>query len=541
MTDGVQATQITPEVLSLKRLVDEIPGGTLRVPRFQRPYVWNRKDMLDLFDSIHRGYPVGSLLLWETDQKVQSLSELGPLTFGPDSRPPTRMILDGHQRLATLAGCLLPRSDNGDSSLDQWTIYYDLEGDRFVHGKRGEIPKTWFPLRSLLRTVDFIRESRKVESPLLVDKAEQLAERFKNYQIAVVTIRGGDLSRAVDIFSRLNNQGKAMTPDQMISALTFDDTQQSLADCVDSLEEFISEHGFGSVRRGVLFQILLAALDIEPRVSNAEELANKLKREKKGLNAPLESAKLSLDASLNFLSTHVGVTTSKLLPYAPQLLLLCEYFRNRQDFNADHNFDLQKWFWHTSWSGWFAGANDSLLVEALKGMKEFAASPDPKYQLIEPQSPIRPLPAKFDARSARIRAFLACWFKLHKPLRLDGETVSAAEILNQGTLPYVYNKGAADPGLLSSPANRAFWVASERAMFHTILQDDDWPQYDGIREALASYGFDPEVTGGPTAALKARLRRFQEGESVLMRIFGLDLPQSPGSSAEEEALEDDEG
>src|ERR1043165_2204486 len=73
------STVVKPEVMFLEDLFKDIAAGKLRIPKFQRPFVWKPDDMLSLFDSIRRGYPIGTLLLWNTAEKVQSLEGVGPL------------------------------------------------------------------------------------------------------------------------------------------------------------------------------------------------------------------------------------------------------------------------------------------------------------------------------------------------------------------------------------------------------------------------------------------------------------------------------
>jgi len=54
MSDPLEEkTSITvkPEVTFLEDLFKEIASGKLRIPRFQRPFVWKPDDMLSLFDS----------------------------------------------------------------------------------------------------------------------------------------------------------------------------------------------------------------------------------------------------------------------------------------------------------------------------------------------------------------------------------------------------------------------------------------------------------------------------------------------------------
>jgi uncharacterized protein with ParB-like and HNH nuclease domain len=60
--------------------------------------------MLDLLDSINRQYPIGSLLAWETDAEIQSLPTIGPITVSFTDTANAVYLLDGHQRLSTIAG-----------------------------------------------------------------------------------------------------------------------------------------------------------------------------------------------------------------------------------------------------------------------------------------------------------------------------------------------------------------------------------------------------------------------------------------------------
>ena len=53
-------------------LVDMIERGELRLPELQRRYLWPATRVRDLLDSLYRGYPSGTILVWETDQEVPS-------------------------------------------------------------------------------------------------------------------------------------------------------------------------------------------------------------------------------------------------------------------------------------------------------------------------------------------------------------------------------------------------------------------------------------------------------------------------------------
>src|SRR5690242_19210641 len=68
------------------------------LPEFQRGYVWNRDQVRGLMRSLYKGYPVGALLVWETDTAGQAVR-------GAASAGGTRsLLLDGQQRVTTLYG-----------------------------------------------------------------------------------------------------------------------------------------------------------------------------------------------------------------------------------------------------------------------------------------------------------------------------------------------------------------------------------------------------------------------------------------------------
>jgi uncharacterized protein with ParB-like and HNH nuclease domain len=56
---------------SVRRLIADLREGRLCIPEFQRGYVWRPNKAADLLDSLYRGLPVGSLLVWETSESIQ--------------------------------------------------------------------------------------------------------------------------------------------------------------------------------------------------------------------------------------------------------------------------------------------------------------------------------------------------------------------------------------------------------------------------------------------------------------------------------------
>jgi uncharacterized protein with ParB-like and HNH nuclease domain len=51
--------------MSIPRLVQQAVNGDIAIPEFQREYVWTKDQVRDLLDSLIKGYPIGSFLIWD--------------------------------------------------------------------------------------------------------------------------------------------------------------------------------------------------------------------------------------------------------------------------------------------------------------------------------------------------------------------------------------------------------------------------------------------------------------------------------------------
>lgn len=90
--------------VSIATLVDMYKRGELRLPEIQRHYVWQATRVRDLLDSLYRGYPSGSVLMWETDEPVPTRdSAIAQNTSAFVGR---KLLLDGQQRLTSLTAVI---------------------------------------------------------------------------------------------------------------------------------------------------------------------------------------------------------------------------------------------------------------------------------------------------------------------------------------------------------------------------------------------------------------------------------------------------
>lgn len=87
--------------IPVQELVDKVKRHELRLPEMQRRYVWTSTQVRDLIDSLYRGYPSGTILVWEPGEEVETRN----LSVDTTSTPSTshfQLLLDGQQRLTSL-------------------------------------------------------------------------------------------------------------------------------------------------------------------------------------------------------------------------------------------------------------------------------------------------------------------------------------------------------------------------------------------------------------------------------------------------------
>lgn len=405
---------------SLRSLLEDVQRGHIRVPRFQRPFVWTNEQRIELLRSIRDSMPIGSLLVWRTaTMKLATFPTVGPHQLPPiaENAPSTgwQYLLDGHQRVSTLLGMLLtpstqsmasPPSPN-DDEID-WDIQYDLEGQDFVFATRAKnAGRPLLPLRTLLdgRLVSKrMRELRKKagerswsnqDLDTWEERADQLSYRFQMCRIPIVVMVTDDLSSAAQAFQRVNSMGTPMDESNFVAALTW--TQDfDLRERLKSLKaEFPS--GWKELKDVVFLQVCKGLADLDMTKAGQMALANKM-REDPSL---LDRASSGLLQATKWLADNAFVHHSALLPYAFQAVLLAVEWERIERRMPPHRAVLQ-WFWSTCWSESFASATyrqvkaeQNRLRAAIEGKTE---------QLSWGRE--QDLPEVFTLRSAHVRLFM---------------------------------------------------------------------------------------------------------------------------------------
>ena len=542
--DRQKRTEVVPEVVFLGKLVERVAAGKIRVPKFQRDFVWKQPDLSALLDSVLRGFPIGSILVWDTEENIESTSHIGPVEISPRPEGQTGYLLDGQQRVSTLVGTLrLPDSVN-DPIVEQidWRIHYDLDSQEFVHLRQQARPSEqtkpleprYFPVRSLLNTAGFFDACRRIQQNVddrrqaqaWLDEADRLASAFRDYQLPLIHIREADLESAVTVFARLNRTGRKMAADEMVSALTYQEGQFHLSGMLNEFKSELRKKGFGNLDRVFLLRSVLAALDRDIYAKDWADLMVKPEvREKlpEAFNAAAHGIRLALK-----LLRSLGVTSDRLLPYGLQLVLLGEFHRICPRPEAETVETLKRWFWVTSFTGWFGG-NAAQAKRALEEIRDVAKRKSEGFSVVDPDMPAQPFPDRFDARSARVRAFLLYLASLRPRalLRDDAELDPGALLSRLGTDAAGYVVSNPDRRyLVSSPANRMFVDDDHDGQALNALTNlDD----NALKQVLPTHGFPIDCigllrNGDRTGLIRKRLDTLIAGERNFLQQRGVTPP-----------------
>ena len=95
---------------TLNGLMAQVEAGKIVLPAMQRPFVWKEDRITKLIDSLLRGFPIGTALLWKTStmQRFRRIEkDVRPdagitVDFDSDRSTERYLVLDGQQRLTSL-------------------------------------------------------------------------------------------------------------------------------------------------------------------------------------------------------------------------------------------------------------------------------------------------------------------------------------------------------------------------------------------------------------------------------------------------------
>ncbi len=342
----------TPE--RILQLANRVLTGDIVLPEFQRPFVWKRKQVLELMDSIYRNYPIGSLLVWESSQQLISKRTIADLKVAERSENyPVNYLLDGQQRLSAICGAVYWAPGPPTSV---WNVAFDLRTGKFFHSDQTDnFAAHQVPLRRLSKAPEFYKYLAPIEDPDLKARADLLFTRFLEYQVPLVTLGDMSIDDVAPIFERINSTGTRLTIYDLMRAATWS-TDFDLGTTVDGIKENLEPKKFQSLDNKTFLRTLGAAAGGDFSAASIEALRE---LDKDQLQAAATAMKAASLRAADFLATEIGAPRAESLPYANQFAVLCEVFRLLPTPDDARLEKIKRWFWLTTLSGYFGGSSQS--------------------------------------------------------------------------------------------------------------------------------------------------------------------------------------
>lgn len=410
-------------------LIDEIEKGEIKIPQFQRQFVWDIQASAKLIDSILKGYPIGTFIYWRTNERLRSIRNIGDIELAlPKDGEFINYVLDGQQRITSLFAALkgeIIKRENGKTD-DFSKIYLDFEAEdddpiAFVElGKREE--------NTYVKLTDLMTKGRRFFNsfPEKYDsKIDKYTEILQSYQFRGVNLKDAPIDVATEVFTRLNVGGKDLSLFEIMVAKTYrvkvvnDKEGNEKEDVFDLYEKFeelkerLSEVKYDSISSSTVLQIISILLK--------KECTRKaiLKLDKEEVIGKWEETVDCIERAIDFFRGY-GIPVSKLLPYNALLVPFSFFFfKHRTNPTGDTKKMLEDFFWRASLGFRYSSGVENKLANDVEKIDAILKGELPKYEWqIDVSADYLVKNGWFSAGRSFVKGIL-CIYAMHKPKSFD--------------------------------------------------------------------------------------------------------------------------
>ncbi len=422
--------EVTTTSIKIDRLRNKIIEGNIKIPPFQRTFVWKQEQVIELLDSIINDYPIGSVLLWETKDNLPAKRNIGGFNLpDPTEDYPINYVLDGQQRVTSIFGVFcfdLEKEDTDEYDSSIFDIVYDIEEKQFLSNEDVEEGKKYLPLKLIFDNFsfnNFIRNNdlNAEETASIVD----LQSLFQNYELPLVTIKKRDKSEVGIIFERVNNTGTPLSTLDLMIAWTWVENFH-LKEKFQDIFETLEDKNFGNLKNKVVLQCISAIISQTTKTKSILELKPDEVRDN------IDLLKSSLEKAIDYLSTQFNCLSYDFLPRVQQIVPLTYLFSKKNFLSNDESKAIKKWFWRTSFSNRYSASTDQRMDDDITFMNSIMDgdfSQLEKYATNINQTQFEKL--KFTKSNSFVRAYLLL-LAHQQPLDLtNGDRVDVGTALSQ--------------------------------------------------------------------------------------------------------------
>jgi len=362
------------------RLIEGVVNGKYDIPEFQREFVWTKNQVANFLDSLIKGYPIGSILIWDLSEYTQ-----GKHVYENKSK---EWIIDGQQRLVAL--CILRLKKPYWLSTDDWnelvqkyrvkidilSLDVSLEHSAIKKDPKWVYPHEIFDAKDLAKLAEEFSE--RIGKPELFTRIYDNAKKVQdilNIDIPLIKVNHS-LENIATIFERVNSAGTRIKQADITLAYIAAYNKGWVRDTFMKYVEDLDEEGF------YLDPTLLirAITSVGENKAVLREVSEAFLENENNL---LDGAFKRFTHCLNKLIRefrNIGILTSNLI-YAKNTIIPMIYLYHK--FESEFEFNKALFFFLTAlWRGRYSGASETTLQEDINKIKSAANFEDAIKSLV---------------------------------------------------------------------------------------------------------------------------------------------------------------
>ena len=396
---------------TIKSIIERIDSKELLLPAMQRKFVWSEDKILNLFDSIMKGYPFGVFIFWDINDR-ESINRYHFYQFVKDyslregtiNTPAGRIaknaisvVMDGQQRLTSLyigiKGSLTTKDKWKRSNIaENWKKKHLYIVPHVAEAERNEDDT---PFRFFFLEDDYVRKQNELLSPpeqyyevsMFYGQSQQefyekygvkrLRENNENWVyvlsrlrwllndakiLSYHTIFDTNIEDVLEIFKRINNGGTALSP----SNLLFSTVITSWDNGRDKMDEFIktiNEENVIRIKEDYLIRVCVYLMN-RPAVAKIESITREVI---KSIETNWDKIKEAIYQTKNFLKKH-NIYDEAILSYNSLLPIIYFFYHCNQKKLGDSEQQLYYFFAISQMFSLFGGSSASTLERVRKKM-----------------------------------------------------------------------------------------------------------------------------------------------------------------------------
>lgn len=353
--------------MKLDRILNEVESRSVELPEFQRGYVWNGEQVRNLFWSLYRRNPVGSLLMWETAAGATKVKGNGAVAAGQN----IKLLLDGQQRITSAYGVIRGEApaffDGNAEAFTDLHFHIDEEKFEFYQSTKMASDPLWIDVSRLMRNglTPYFRIMETVDREAANRRLERLNTllQVKEIDIYIEEITGSDrsLDEVVDIFNAVNSGGTKLSKGDLALAKICAGWPEARDAIKDHLRRW-KKVGYDFTPDWLL-RCLNTVLTGE---ANFRFLDYKKPAE---IQEGLKRAANAVNHSLNLIADRLGLDHDRVLFGRYAIPVMARYFDRKDGFLGGSESDkLLFWYLQAAMWGRFSGSTATKIDQDIEAM-----------------------------------------------------------------------------------------------------------------------------------------------------------------------------